>query len=297
MRSVLLINPKAGHGRAVQAARPVAASLREVTELRTVVASSVADMRTAAERAVAEGADVLAVLGGDGAVHVGVQACAGTTTALAVIPVGTGNDLAHAVGLGSDPLAAASRVADMLRTGQWRSFDLGKIAGGGWFATVLCAGFDSKVNARANRLPWPRGRTRYDVAILRELLGLHAMPLRIDIGDDVIEMDATMVAVGNTSSYGGGVPVCPGADPQDGAFTVTALGKVSRRELVEILMSARTGEHVEHPAVRMFQARSVRLSGDNGWFAYADGEPQVRLPASVQCERAALRLVAGGDTE
>ncbi|GAA0514331.1 diacylglycerol/lipid kinase family protein [Saccharopolyspora thermophila] len=291
MRCVLVINPAAGGGISAVVAREVISHLRAVCDVRTVLASDPGATAAAARRAVADGADVLAVVGGDGAAHLAVQACAGTSTALALIPAGTGNDLARGLGVPLQPIAAARAAATALGEGRRRHIDLGKIAGGGWFATVLCAGFDARVNARANRMRWLRGQRRYDVAVVRELIGLHAMPLRVETESGTTELDATLVAVGNTACYGGGIPVCPDADPTDGAFDLTIVGRVSRLDLVRILPRLRTGRHVEHPAVCTLRARTVRLGGENGWVAFADGEPQARLPLSMRCVLGALPVL------
>ena len=234
MRSVLLVNPLAGDGVAARLAGPVAGHLRSVTEVSVVTAASATASGRSATEAVAAGADVLVVLGGDGLVHEAVQACAGTDTALAVIPTGTGNDLARALGMPLDPLTAARVVAESITTASASVVDLGGVVGGEWFATVLCAGFDSQVNARVNRMRWPRGKRRYDLAVLRELLGLTAMPLRVE-PERVeperggIETAATLVAAGNTSHYGGGGPASPGAGLTDGLLAAAAAGGGGRR--------------------------------------------------------------------
>ncbi|WP_010310511.1 hypothetical protein [Saccharopolyspora spinosa] len=189
------------------------------------------------------------------------------------------------------PIEAGRAVADALRAQRLRRIDLGKVTGGGWFATVLCAGFDSRVNARANRMRWPRGQRRYDLAVVRELVGLCPMPLRVETETGTTELTATLVAVGNTPCYGGGIPVCPDADAADGLFDLTVVGEVTRRDLVRVLPSLRTGRHVEHPAVCTLRAQRVRLGGENGWLAYADGEPQARLPLSMRCVPGALTVV------
>ncbi|QUH01772.1 sphingosine kinase [Saccharopolyspora erythraea] len=291
MRSVLVINPAAGGGLAAKVAGAVAGHLRAVSQVRVVVAPDAAATSEAAAEAVAAGVDVLAVLGGDGVVNLALQSCARSSTALAVIPAGTGNDLARALDVPSNPVLASRAVAEAMTRGERRRIDLGRVVGGGWFATVLCAGFDSMVSARANRMRWPRGRRRYDLAVLRELAGLRPMPLRVETASEVLELDACWVAVGNTAWYGSGIPICPDADSSDGEFDVTVVGEVSRRELLRILPGMRSGEHVRHPAVRTLRAAAVRLGGDNGWFAYADGEPQARLPVGVRCEQAALQVV------
>ncbi|MEV0055090.1 diacylglycerol kinase family protein [Saccharopolyspora shandongensis] len=291
MRCVLVINPAAGGGLSAKVVGELVGHLRGVCDVKTVLAADARGTADAAKRAVADGADVLAVVGGDGVAHLAVQACAESATALALIPAGTGNDLARGLGVPRDPVAAARAVAEALRAGERRRIDLGKVAGGGWFATVLCAGFDSRVNARANRMRWPRGQRRYDLAVVRELLGLRPMPLRVETDAGTTELIATLVAVGNTACYGGGIPVCPDADAADGLLDLTVVGEVARRDLVRILPSLRTGRHVEHPAVLTLRAQRVRLGGENGWMAYADGEPQARLPLSMRCVPGALTVV------
>ena len=88
---------------------------------------------------------------------------------------------------------------------------------------------------------WPSGPRRYDVAILAELAAFRPRPVMIRTDAETLELDATLVAIGNTAWYGGGVPICPGAEPDDGFFDVTVVGKVSRRRLLRMLPSLRTG--------------------------------------------------------
>ncbi|MEU5692175.1 YegS/Rv2252/BmrU family lipid kinase [Actinosynnema sp. NPDC020468] len=285
-RAALLVCPTSGKGRAARIAGTVAARLREVVDsLELLVAPSAEGTAALARRAVADGVDVLVVLGGDGGAHLGVQACAGTSTALAVVPAGTGNDLAGAFGVRSvDDVVAA------LRAGVRRPFDLGRLDDGRWFATVLCAGFDSAVNERANAMRWPAGPRRYDLAILAELAALRPERLVVETEDRVLELDALLVAVGNTTSYGGGIPVCPDAEVADGLFDVTVVAAAPRRALVRMLPTLRTGRHVDHPAVHTFRAREVRLSGPS-WVGYADGERMREVPVGASCEAGALLAV------
>lgn len=292
MIAALLVSPAAGRGIASRIAGTVAQRLRgSVDRLDTLVADSAAGSAALAKDAVATGVDVLVVLGGDGLAHTAVQACAGSPTALAVIPAGTGNDLARALATPADPLAATLLTADALRSGRTRRIDLGRVAGGSWFATVLCAGFDSAVSERVNALRWPSGPRRYDLAILTELTKLKAKPLVVETDDTTLRLDATMVSVGNSQFYGGGIPICPDAELDDGLFDVTVVGATHRRDLVRILPRLRTGRHIEHPAVTTMRARSVRLSGLNHWVAYADGERQARLPLTIRCQPAALTVL------
>ncbi|MGI5500913.1 diacylglycerol/lipid kinase family protein [Lentzea sp. CA-135723] len=282
-RAALLVCPASGKGRAARMAGSTAAALRpHVSSLEQLVAHDADGALEMAHQAVASGIDLLVVLGGDGGAHLGIQACAGTPTALGIVPAGTGNDLAAAIG---------SRSVEDVVHGIRKTLDLGRLSTGQWFATVLCAGFDSAVNERANAMRWPAGPRRYDLAILAELASLKAAPLVVTTEAESFELDATMVAIGNTPNYGGGIPVCPGADAHDGLFDVTVVEGASRSTLLRMLPTLRTGTHTDHPTVRTFRAREVSLAGDNGWIAYADGERQEALPITVRTVPDALTVV------
>lgn len=296
IRAALAVHPASGHGAAGRAAPAVTAALHAVVDHLTVVqADTIEESRALMVRARDAGLDLLVVLGGDGSVHQGMQFCVEHGVPLAVIPAGTGNDLARSVGLPGETMPATDEVVEAIRTGRRRTIDLGRIDGGDKdgtvFGTVLCAGFDSAVNERANAMRWPRGPRRYDLAILAELAALKSRPLVLRTEDDRLELDATLVAVANTPYYGGGIPVCPDADPTDGLLDVTVFGRVSRLDLIRLLPTLRTGRHVRHPAVTTLRAKSVRVGEDNGWIAYADGDRMCPLPAAITCAPGALTVV------
>ncbi|WP_215550491.1 diacylglycerol/lipid kinase family protein [Amycolatopsis sp. CA-230715] len=290
MHAALAVHPDSGHGAAARVAGTVAARLRRVVDrLDLLVANSVEESRALMARAGGEGLDVLVVLGGDGAVHQGVQVCASTPVALGIVPSGTGNDFARALGVPEDPLAAVDEVVAALRAGARRRIDLGQVDGT-WFATVLCAGFDALVSERANRLRWPSGPRRYDVAIIAELARFRARPVTLATETTRLDLDATLVAVGNTAWYGGGIPICPQADATDGLFDVTVVGDVGRADLVAMLPRLRTGRHLDHPAVRTLRAAAVCFGGDR-LPVYADGERMGVMPLEVRCVAGALTVL------
>ena len=287
----VLVSPVAGRGRARKLGEAVLGELRAgALAPRLLAAVTGAEAESAGRRAVAEGCAALVVVGGDGAVHAALQAVAGTTTPLGVIPAGTGNDLVRALELPVDPLAAARAVAQNLLAGSDRRIDVGR-TGDRWWATVLCAGFDSAVSDRANRLRWPRGRRRYDVAVFAELVRLRPREVTLVLDGETRTVPVTLVAVGNTPWYGGGMKVCPGADPADGLFDVTVVGPITRRELIATRPLLAAGTHVEHAAVTVHRAARVELTCE-GVTTYGDGEPVAPLPAVAQCIPGALRLLA-----
>jgi YegS/Rv2252/BmrU family lipid kinase len=293
MEVAVLVSPTAGRGRAGVLADDVLAVFRAAgLSPRLLPATTGADAERQAAGAVADGAGAVVAVGGDGTVHAAVQAVAGTSAALAVVPAGTGNDLARALGIPDGAAAAARAAAEDLAAGGHRTVDAGR-TGDRWWATVLCCGFDSAVSDRANRLRWPKGRRRYDVAVLAELARLKPVELTMVLDGEAQTLPVTMVAVGNTPWYGGGMKVCPGADPADGLFDVTVVGATSRLELMRTKPRLTAGTHVEHPMVSVHRAARVELSSP-GVTTYADGEPVAPLPAVAECVPGALTVVGGG---
>lgn len=271
---------------------PVARRLRAGgAEVSVIVGDSAADALERACAAVAERPDALVAFGGDGLVHLAVQAVAGTDVPLGIIPAGTGNDIATALGVPrKDPIAAArtvlrgrSRLVDAARVRAGRADEL--------FAGVVCCGFDSRVNERANGLTWPPGMARYLVATVQELRRFRPIPFRVTFDDgEPIEREAMLVAVGNTSSYGAGMRVCPDARPDDGLLDVMILEAVSTAEFVRVFPSVYRGSHVSHQAVSVRRVRSVRLEAPDV-VAYADGERIGPSPVTCEIQPGALRVI------
>jgi diacylglycerol kinase (ATP) len=282
----LLINPTSGKGRGARFATPVATRLREAgLTVRELVGRDADEALELGRAAVADGADGLVVVGGDGMVHLGLQVVAGTAIPLGIVAAGTGNDIARALEL---PLKDAAAAANVVIAGYTRPMDAAR-TGGRWFGSVLASGFDSRVNDRANRMTWPSGRSRYNLAILAELRVFQPLRYTIELDGERLETDAMLVAVGNGPSYGGGMRVCPAARLDDGLLDVTVVGPLSKPEFVRIFPSVYRGTHVRHPQVTTHQARVVSLAAD-GVTAYADGERVASLPVTTEAVPAALQV-------
>jgi diacylglycerol kinase (ATP) len=284
----LLVNPTSGKGKGARLAEPVAERLRSLGASVDVVTGRDADEALDKIRArVDAGVDAVVALGGDGLVNLALQVVAGTAVPLGVVPAGTGNDFARALGLSrSDPMA----VVDHLANGEARLVDLGRV-GTRWFGGVLSSGFDSMVNERANRMSWPRGRARYNLAMLAELRTFRPVPFELDLDGETWVTDAMLVAVGNSASYGGGMRICPDASLEDGHLDVTVLGPISKLEFIRVFPSVYKGTHVNHRAVTVKRARVVSLSA-LGVTAYADGERVGALPVACEAVPKALHVLA-----
>jgi diacylglycerol kinase (ATP) len=289
----LIVNPTAGKGRAAKLVASVTARLRQAeANVSILVGRDADDALALARKAVADGADALVALGGDGMAHLALNAVAGTGTPLGIVPAGTGNDLAATLKLPTkDPVAAAGVVADRLSQGAAWPMDAVRV-GDGWFGCVLGAGFDSRVNDRANTMLWPKGRMRYNIAILAELGVFKPLPFRITVDDgEPWETEAMLVAVGNAKSYGAGMLICPDADVTDGLIDVTVLGPVGKPEFLKTFPKVFNGTHVTHPAVTMRRARVVTIESA-GVTAYADGEFLANLPIRCECVPGAVQILA-----
>jgi diacylglycerol kinase (ATP) len=279
----LVVNPSAGKGRALEMLPRVAGRLRDGGgDLEILLSRDFAEAKSMARHAVDDGVDVLAVMGGDGMMHVGVNVSAaaqlsgGNRTTLGLIPAGTGNDLCRGIGLDpQDALAAASVIA----AGHARSIDLARVEDT-FVGAVLATGFDALVNRRANQMPWPRGSTRYAIATMAELRVFSPLHYRLTLDGQVREQEAMLVAIGNTRSYGGGMLVCPNADPYDGLLDVTIIHPVGRLKLLRLFPEMYSGKFVRDPAVEQLRVREVTVEGP-GLVGFGDGEMIAAAPLRV----------------
>ena len=291
-RVTVLTNPMSGHGNAPHAAELAVARFQERgIDVVAIVGRDAAHARVLVDEAVGRGTDALVVVGGDGVISLALQALARTDIPLGIVPAGTGNDHAREYRLPTgDPAAAADVILD----GRTETVDLGLIRGADgavtWFGTVAATGFDSLVSDRVNRMRWPHGRMRYNLAIVAELSRLRLLPFRLVLdGEREIIADLTLAAFGNTRSYGGGMLICPNADHGDGLLDITMVHTASRTKLIRLFPTVFKGTHVDLDDVTTDRARTVTVESP-GINAYADGDFACALPVEISAVPAALKI-------
>ncbi|MDK8781808.1 diacylglycerol/lipid kinase family protein [Actinotignum timonense] len=288
-RVVLLTNPTAGKGRATSLAAHITAELlKHGVDVVGNYATTVAETRKNARAALADpGIDALVACGGDGLANLIVQEQAGTGKPLGLVAGGTGNDIARGLGIPLDVAGAARTIA----SGYTLMTDLGlatrEVNGVSqperrYFASILAAGIDTRINARAKEIRWPGGSAAYFLAVLAEVAAMRTAPLTLSIdGGEPFTLEATLCAVGNTRSYGGGIRMCSHADPRDGKLALTVVGPVSRRTAARNLRNIYTGDFSKlQDIVTQIQVNSVRLEMPD-LIPAVDGEDLFPTPLTV----------------
>ncbi len=282
---VVVANPVAGRGRAGQLADRVAdhARRRGADVVRGDSPSADAARRVVAT-AVDRGCARVVAVGGDGLVHHVAQEIAGTPVELGVVAVGTGNDVARGHGL-------PTRVDDAVETAiTGLAAPVDAISStSGWALSVATAGVSVAINARADRSAVPLGRSVYFLASLVEIPRMRPVVVGVDVDGRSLEVEAVMLAVGCTRWFGGGMDVCPAADPHDGMLDVTIVGSVGRVRLARLLRTIFGGDHVDQPEVRTLRGRSVTLDTGAGDLR-ADGEPYGQAPVRLEAVGAAISI-------
>ena len=295
----LLANPAAHSGTTTRDIDEVQALLRErCITVELLTANSAAESTAAVARS---SAGRVLVMGGDGTVHLAASVLADTGRVLGILPSGTGDDAARALGLVDGDLARrvdralSEPVSVNLITGAERPV-----------VTSLVAGFPVAVNRRANAMRFPRGASRYTIATLLEIPTMLPATYRLTLDGEATDLTAAAVVIANTAWFGGGMEICPGADPTDGLMDICVVGEVGRIELLQSFRMVDTGAHVNHPGVSMFRTaevslelledpRGTRAAGD----LRADGEAVGAIPpggrTTVRADMASL-LVAGAST-
>lgn len=293
--AVIVVNPHAGGGRAARIARESQVVLSDAgisTDL--VQPASLAEMKSAVSEVCAEPETYVVACGGDGTVHQVLQGAMASSVRLGIIPAGTGNDIARALGIDVKRRDAWVRtMGELMLADATTAVDVTQVSRGDeqvWSLGVISTGFDSAVNERADGMARLRGTARYVVALLGELRTFQLHDYQATIDGDPHAGRALLIAIGNGSSYGGGMLICPEADMTDGLLDVTWVAAAPRRTVLRFFPRVFRGTHVDHPLVTTFRAREITVSA-RGAIVYADGERIGPPPVHVQVRAEALRIL------
>lgn len=295
MRLGVVINPTAGGNKGqVVGSRVLELLAKSNHEVVNLSGSSLAVARSNVERAISlSDIEALIVVGGDGMAHLAANVATGKDITVAIIPAGTGNDSAGLIGMPMDETDKSVEIilesldkpklldALSIRHSEGETFAFG----------TASAGFDALVNARANRMTWPKGANRYYLAMLLELASFKPVKYKLEVDGERSEREAMLCVVSNSGVFGGGMLVVPDASVTDGLLDLLVLKKMSRTKLVRIFPRVYKGTHVTDPAVEITRANQVSIEA-SGMPIYSDGEYVGMAPFVAKVLPRALKVVA-----
>jgi diacylglycerol kinase (ATP) len=292
--TLVIVNPAAGGGRALQAEPLVASYLAQQGKSAEFVYSSGSeDVRERAAKAAAAGYRYVVALGGDGAFHHLIEGVYGTDAIAAIFPAGNGNDIARDLGIPLDPVRAANaflharpRAVDLVRV----RFGDGRTA---HFIGAGGMGLDAEAAHLANTRfkGWP-GFGRYLAGTLWTFYHGPALELRAEMDGVRWAGRALFAAVANATSYGSGIRIAPEAKMDDGWLDVLLVGEVSWTRLIEAIPILLTSGDLRYEEVHRFRCRRVRLQTDRPAKVHGDGELLGESPAEFEIIPSAVRVMA-----
>ena len=254
-------------------------------------------------------ADVILLFGGDGTIHRHLSQLVRLGLPVLIVPAGSGNDFARALGLRRvrDSLTAWRRFRD--RRDNVRAVDLGVISPTGvgespsphepehYFCAVTGVGLDSEVARLANGLPrWLRGHGGYAISLVPTIFRFSPLPMKILVSDESgwktrSDQPTILAAFANSSTYGGGMKIAPRAKVDDGQLDVCVVGSIDPFKLFCMFPTIYFGRHLSIREVAYFQATRLRVETDTPLDVYADGEYICQTPIEVSIAPLAMKVL------
>jgi diacylglycerol kinase (ATP) len=296
-RTVFLVNPASDNGATGRrwpeiANRAAAAGLTG----EALLSERPGQLTELARRAADEAGELLVVVGGDGTVNEVVNGLAGREgPELAVIPRGTGRDFVRTYGI-------PHKLDDALRTardGRTREIDVGRARFRSWqgepaewyFANIASAGMSGAIAKRANETSKALGgKVSYFWATFAVFSRWRTFELTVAVGAETRRARMHDVVVANGRYFGGGMMICPEAEPDDGVFDVLLIGNLTKRDLLLTLPKTYRGKHLPHPKAELLRGPTVEIEAPEPLPVELDGEQPGTTPARFEIIPRALRL-------
>jgi diacylglycerol kinase (ATP) len=276
----LIVNPAAGQGAGARATPQIEQWLRELGVTYDLVHTERPGHAIELARAASRNGYIAAVaVGGDGTANEVLNGLMqarprGERLPLGILPVGTGNDFGHGIGIPHD-LEKACRC---LERGHKRWIDVGRVCGGQWaegryVGNGVGIGFDVTVTLEAKKLKWASGALAYMIAVLKTLFLYYRAPLiSVEVNGEVRQKRYLMISAMNGQRFGGAFYTAPHARPDDGQFDLVLAQQVSRPVMVALVGRYLRGTQLSHPKIEAMHARRISVQAEGGLNSHADGE-------------------------
>lgn len=297
MKTLLYVNPKAGQGKPLKYLKGVLNGIEDTDPSFEVILAESKDSGLQKLNAKAPEAKSILCLGGDGTVHDVAKICIESDIALGIIPAGSGDDIAHSLGIetprtqrGYQLLLESLLSLDAIQ----RPITTGKISfpsgGEHYVLGVMSSGFDAHCNAIANTLK-VRGPIRYVLAMLIGLRSFEPVQMTITADGRTSTRNIMMMAIGNGPSYGSGMKVVPHADPFDDSLGAIIVNRCSKPTFLRIFPTVFKGTHVQHTLVESLTFQRLKVEIDPTQPIFGDGEFFDYGTFEIVCSPNSLRVI------
>jgi len=287
--TLAIVNPAAGDGNGARVgadlARELEASGFKIEVIRTPAPGEAARI---AREASADGCRTVIAVGGDGTANEIANGLVETGTALALYPIGSGNDFARSLGYPRKRRDIARFLANARR----RLIDVGEV-NGRIFVNAAGVGIDGHVAERIEASARIVGPVLgYAVGALVSIATYRPQPMRLRIDDQTIEGKHLVVVAANGTHFGNGMHVAPKAKIDDGLFDIVVAGDLGRWASLVALAKLYRGTHVNGRDILAFRARSLDVELQRELPTQADGEPMRARSLTVRMRPSALTVLA-----
>ncbi len=291
MKHIFIINPAAGKGKSLELVPFIQECFknREQDELYIEVtkypghAAEIAKMYATAEEC------RIYSIGGDGTVNEIVNGIAGTSSAMGVIPTGSGNDFIRSLHSEKDVKTLIARSID----GVEKSIDLAKV-NDKYFVNISSIGFDAEVVFNAMKFkkkPGITGSMAYVFSIIYTVFKNKINRIKVDIDGDKFKMDSLLVAVANGKYYGGGMIPVPDAVIDDGLFDICLVGVVSRIQILSLFPKYMKGQHGVLKPVSFRRGQGIRVESDEELCLNIDGEIVTAKTINFEIIKSGIKVI------
>jgi diacylglycerol kinase (ATP) len=290
VKPYIIVNPAAG---SVTSLDELLTQLQRLNPAKVRVTRAVGDAEKFARAAIRNRCDYIVAAGGDGTLNEVVNGIArrAKDICVGVVPLGTGNDFARALGL---PATLEDNI-EILLSQKTRSIDLVRVKSDRtrFFVNVSAGGFSGLVHEKlTSEIKHAWGPLAYLRSAAAALPNLHAYRTQVVFDEDEsLSMDLYNVVIGNGRFVAGGLPIAPDADPGDGLLDVILIPRRSMPEMALLAAEIVLGKHLSSNAIIFRRAKTVAVRSRPGMWFNVDGELVGNAPAVFQIMPRAINFI------
>ena len=272
----IILNPIAGRGRAINIEKPLIEYLQQRNIFFQLERTKKPSHATELSSQMCKEFDVIVAVGGDGTANEVAEGILGSTAALAIFPIGSGNDFNKIIGIPK----TMNLAIDTIISGTKKLIDLGRVViqnSNGitqikHFINTLGIGIDAQIAKETQGIKYLRGLPLYIVAAIKALSAYSPNEYGISENGTTRNEKAYLICAGNGIYEGGGFKMLPGANPSDSKLSICLIRKMSAWNAITLIPKIIQGTHGIHSRITMWDSQSLRISSDEPFILHGDGE-------------------------